>query len=91
MTRVPPVAHGGILASSGEKRTARKNRKPVVTAVNPVLPPTSTPEALSMYAVTADNPKQDATIAAAPSTENAILDLGKFPSESIMSKDFAKP
>ena len=35
------------MLAKGEKNTAIKNKKPTVTAVNPVLPPASTPAELS--------------------------------------------
>ena len=38
-TRAPPVAHGGIDAKIGAKKTDTKKRRPVTTAVIPVLPP----------------------------------------------------
>lgn len=39
MTSAPPVAHDGMDAKIGAKKTEMKNAKPVVMAVRPVLPP----------------------------------------------------
>lgn len=39
MTSAPPVAHEGIDAKMGAKKTETKNARPVTTAVIPVLPP----------------------------------------------------
>ena len=41
------VAADGIERNNGEKNIASKNKKPVVIAVKPVLPPAVTPDALS--------------------------------------------
>ena len=46
------VAYAGIAIKTSEKKTPSKNKKPTTTAVNPVLPPSSIPEADSMYVVT---------------------------------------
>jgi hypothetical protein len=37
----PPVAHEGIDAKIGAKKTEIKNMTPVVIAVNPVFPPST--------------------------------------------------
>ena len=39
MTRAPPVAHDGMEAKIGAKKTEIKNIRPVTIAVMPVLPP----------------------------------------------------
>lgn len=39
MTSAPPVAHAGIDAKIGAKKTQTKNMIPMVMAVRPVLPP----------------------------------------------------
>lgn len=39
MTRAPPVAHDGMEAKIGAKKTETKNIKPVTRAVIPVFPP----------------------------------------------------
>jgi hypothetical protein len=39
MTRAPPVAHGGMEAKIGAKKTETKKANPVTQAVIPVLPP----------------------------------------------------
>lgn len=42
------VAYVGIMAAIGETNKANKNNTAVVTAVSPVLPPETTPAALSI-------------------------------------------
>ena len=44
------------MPASGDKKMASKKRIPTTTAVNPVRPPTETPEVLSINAVTDDVP-----------------------------------
>ena len=39
MTRAPPVAHGGMEAKIGAKKTETKNIRPVTMPVMPVFPP----------------------------------------------------
>ena len=39
MTRAPPVAHDGMEAKIGAKKTETRNIRPVTIAVMPVLPP----------------------------------------------------
>jgi hypothetical protein len=39
MTRAPPVAHDGMEAKIGAKKTELRNIRPITTAVIPVLPP----------------------------------------------------
>lgn len=39
MTRAPPVAHEGMEAKIGAKKTETKNISPTTTAVIPVFPP----------------------------------------------------
>src|ERR1700753_1136344 len=55
---VHPVAHGGIEAKMGAKKMEIKNKRPVVMAVRPVLPPSAMPAALSINAVTGDTPRR---------------------------------
>jgi len=43
----PAVAYSGIIFASGAKKITIKNNVPTITAVNPVLPPDSTPAELS--------------------------------------------
>ena len=43
----PAVAYAGITVARGDKNIAKINRIPTTTAVNPVLPPASTPAELS--------------------------------------------
>jgi hypothetical protein len=59
MTRVLPVAHGGIDAKIGAKKTAMKKQIPVIHDVSPVLPPSEIPAPLSTNAVTGGEPNRD--------------------------------
>lgn len=59
MTRVQPVAQGGIEAKIGAKNTAMKNAKPVMHEVRPVLPPSEIPAPDSTNAVTGGLPKSE--------------------------------
>ena len=78
ITRAPPVAHDGIDAKMGEKKTEIKNAMPVVIAVRPVFPPSLIPVALSMYTVTGLIPMRDPITIEVPSVQYAHRDLGKF-------------
>ena len=42
MTSAPPVAHDGMEAKMGAKKTETRNIKPVTMAVIPVFPPSGT-------------------------------------------------
>jgi hypothetical protein len=59
MTRVQPVAQGGMDAKIGAKKMAMKKQMPEVMAVIPVLPPSEIPAPDSMKAVTGDRPKRE--------------------------------
>ena len=48
MISVHPVAHGGIDAKMGAKNIETIKQRPVVIAVNPVLPPSAIPAPDSM-------------------------------------------
>lgn len=48
MTSVQPVAHGGMDAKIGAKKTLMKKARPVVIAVSPVPPPSEIPAPDSM-------------------------------------------
>ncbi len=56
ITRAPPVAHEGIEAKMGAKKTQMKKARPVTIAVIPVFPPSLIPVALSTKAVTGEVP-----------------------------------
>ena len=58
------VACVGIDVNIGAKNNASKNINPVVIAVNPVLPPSPIPAALSTYDVTVDVPSNAPTVVA---------------------------
>ena len=57
-TRVDPVAHDGMDAKIGAKKTAIKKQIPVTQDVRPVLPPSEMPAPLSTNAVTGETPKR---------------------------------
>jgi hypothetical protein len=59
ITKVHPVAHGGIDAKIGAKKMEMKKQIPVVIAVRPVFPPSEIPAPDSMNAVTGESPKRD--------------------------------
>jgi hypothetical protein len=79
--RVLPVAHGGMEAKIGAKKSDRRKQKPVVIAVSPVRPPSATPAPLSMKAVTGDVPNRAPTEMQTASVQNATVDRGKSLSE----------
>lgn len=57
ITKVHPVAQGGMEAKIGAKKMEMKKQRPVVMAVMPVLPPSEIPAPDSMKAVTGESPK----------------------------------
>jgi hypothetical protein len=59
MTRVQPVAQGGMEAKIGAKKMEMKKQMPEVMAVIPVLPPSEIPAPDSIKAVTGERPKRD--------------------------------
>lgn len=59
MTRVHPVAQGGMDAKMGAKKTAMKKQIPVTHEVRPVLPPSEIPAPLSTNAVTGETPNKE--------------------------------
>ena len=76
------VACVGIAANNGAKNKDIKNKNPVVIAVNPVLPPSPTPDALSTKAVTVEVPSNAPTVVPIASDNIASLALGIFPFSS---------
>ena len=64
----------------GESNNDAPNKTAVVTAVNPVLPPSETPEALSTKVVTVDVPSTAPAVVATASAISAPLIFGSFPS-----------
>lgn len=80
MIRVQPVAHGGMEANIGAKKSEDRKQNPVVIAVRPVLPPSMMPEPLSMKAVTGEHPKSDPTEMQKASVQYARVERGKSPS-----------
>ncbi len=76
------VAAPGIIPNNGDNTSANKNNTPVVNAVNPVLPPSATPDADSTYVVTVEVPKQAPTVVPMASAKRACLTFGSFPFSS---------
>ena len=81
-TNAPPVAHGGIDAMIGAKKILKKKYVPMMTAVNPVRAPASTPDPDSIYDVTGVKLKILPNIVANASAENANRERGKSPFSS---------
>src|SRR5690242_13190081 len=77
--KAPPVAHGGMEAKMGAKKSEMKKQIPVVMAVSPVRPPSWMPDPDSTKAVTGDEPKSEPTEIAKASALYAIVLLGKSP------------
>ena len=74
-----PVAHGGILAKIGAKKIEIKKHMPVVTAVNPVRPPSAMPAPDSINAVTGLVPRTLPMVMLIASVQYAIVERGKSP------------
>jgi hypothetical protein len=70
-TSTGAVATSGTNDNSGLKKAKGKNSSPVTMAVKPVLPPSSTPAALSMYVVPLDVPNRPDSVVARASTNMA--------------------
>ena len=81
-TKADAVTAGVITANNGAKNKAKKNINAVETAVNPVLPPSATPEALSTKVLTVLVPKQAPNVVPTASENKAFFMLGTFPSLS---------
>ena len=77
MTSAPPVAHGGMDAKIGAKKTEMKNMIPVMMAVIPVFPPSAIPVADSIKAVTGDVPINAPMEIENASTQYAIVEPSK--------------
>ena len=87
MTRAPPLAHGGMLAIIGAKKSEKKKKMPHKTAVRPVRDPASTPIPLSRKEVTGESPNKEPNILANASAAKACLLFGKFPFSSTYPMD----
>ena len=77
ITSAPPVAHAGMDAKMGAKKTEMKNMMAVTIAVMPVLPPSAIPVADSMKAVTGDVPISAPMEMENASTQYAIVEFSK--------------
>lgn len=80
--RVGPVAHGGIDAKIGTKKTETKKQRPVTIDVSPVSPPSAMPAPLSIKAVTGEQPKSALMEIQMASQQYAIVERGKSPSSA---------
>ena len=79
ITKAEAVTAGVIIPNIGDKNNAKKNINAVDTAVNPVLPPSATPDALSTKVLTVLVPKQAPTVVAIASANKAFLIFGTLP------------
>jgi hypothetical protein len=79
MTRVHPVAQGGIDAKIGAKNRDIRKQIPVVMAVNPVLPPSAIPAPDSINAVTGEVPNRAPMEIQIESVQYAMVERGKSP------------
>jgi len=76
------VAWGGIETNNGAKNNEIKNKIPVITAVNPVLPPTAIPDPLSTVVASVDVPNTEDIVVETDSANNAFFTFGIFPFSS---------
>ena len=76
------MANDGIARKIGDKNKDRPNKTAVVTAVNPVRPPSATPEELSTNVVVVEVPSTAPAVVPTASARSAPLILGSFPSLS---------
>ncbi len=76
MTSAGAVAWAGTIPTIGEKKTAAKNSKPIVTDIKPVRPPSATPLAASMYMVLLEAPHRPPQMAARESMNSISRHFG---------------
>ena len=76
------VASLGIIAAIGVINSVNAKQIPVVTAVSPVLPPSSTPAADSINVVIVVEPNNAPIVVANASTKNGLFISGKSPFSS---------
>src|SRR5690625_4602241 len=91
ITKAGAVAADGIKVNSGAKNKANINIPAVERAVNPVLPPSATPDADSTKVVTVEVPKQAPATVPTASAIKAFPTLGSLPSSSNISAFDATP
>ena len=86
--KLPTIINAGAVTalvtheSNGEKKTDNKKHTPVVTAVKPVLPPTSTPEVDSTNDVTVEVPAIEPITVPIESANKARSTFSGFPVSS---------
>lgn len=78
-TRAGAVAHAGTMETSGLKNMAIRKRSEVTRDARPVLPPCSTPLALSTKVVIVDVPSIAPAVVPRASAIRACLALGRCP------------
>ena len=85
------VAAPGMMAAMGARNMQARKRTAVVSAVRPVRPPASTPEADSMKVVTVEVPVAAPAMVPMASESRASFILGILPSLSTMPAREAVP
>ena len=75
-TRAGAVAQAGIIANTGLKKSATRNRNPVTTEARPVLAPAATPDVDSTNEVTVEVPRQAPATVPIASARRAFFTLG---------------
>ncbi len=75
ITRTGYIAFPGIALKSGNIKRVKTKNSAVNTTVSPVLPPSSTPLALSAKAVVVETPSKEPEVEAKASTQSAFSNL----------------
>ena len=88
ITKTEAVTAEVTTPNIGDKNNAKKNINAVDTAVNPVLPPSATPDALSTKVLTVLVPRHAPTVVPTASAKSAFLILGTFPSVKSREEGF---
>lgn len=84
------MAHGGMDAKMGAKKSEMKKRNATQSAVRPVRPPSRIPVADSTKVVTGDVPRHEPTTMAVASDMKAGYWPGKLPSSSTARGEVAR-
>ena len=90
-TSADDVAAAGIIAATGARNIHATNKTPVVSAVSPVLPPASTPDADSINVVIVEVPVSEPVTVPIASDRRASFILGMLPSLSSIPAREAVP
>ena len=85
------VAKDGMEVNNGENKVARRNNKPVVSAVRPVRPPTATPAEDSTKVVVVEVPNNAPAEVATASDNSTGLMRGRRPFSSNIFAFVATP